>query len=117
VFCIGMGVLIAFMFFWAVSTIDASAPPIFGMARRTGLGLALGLPAAANLAAGVFLLMKRNSPGVAACMLAAVSIVVAYFAVLLGTGIPIRFNLPTIMIVAVPAILISRASKALAEIE
>lgn len=117
IFAIGLGVILLTGIIWIVNGMPDSSPPFFGMARRTGIGLAGGIPAILNLLAGVFLLVKRNSLGIAACMLASVSIAIAWFAIMIGSGVGVRFNLLTLIAVGIPMILIARASKALSEIQ
>lgn len=116
IFAIGIGVIVSLAAIAATNGIDAGAPPIFGMPRRMGIGLPIAGSALLNIAAGVMLLKLRSQLAVAACMVAAISVAVVYFAIMIGSGVGVSINVMTLLFVAIPVMVLVRGGKALEEI-
>lgn len=115
VFDIGLGLLAGLGAYFALTQLDG-APPLYGYERKYAIGLPLLIIALSNVGAGVGLLFSRTALWVYLCAFAGMLPPLFYFGfmcvVVGGPGI----NLVTIVMAAIPIVLIARFLKALDEL-
>lgn len=115
IFSIGIGLLLALAAILILSSISPSAPSFLGMPRGRAIGGTLALVAAGNGLAGLAVLVTRSRLAIVASMVAALTIGIYYLALLTLSGGGVRFNLMTILAVAIPLLVFMRGKQALYE--
>lgn len=116
-FALAIGGLIAMLGFYMVFTMPIHAPPYLGMPRAFGVGMPTFGVAALNIVSGILLIQRRKTYAVALCYLGAVAVPLLYFGLMIGAGMGARFNCLSVLLIAVPVIVVSRGKRAVEELE
>ncbi|HOD82858.1 MAG TPA: hypothetical protein PKG77_15675 [Phycisphaerae bacterium] len=117
IFAVGLGLIWGgAVTIWSVMMSNPTAPPVGGLSR-TVFCLALLLPGpTASLACGIWFLVRPSRWGLLACIVAAALVPIGYGALMFAALGTLPMNLMTIVLLAVPVVVIARAPQAFEEL-
>lgn len=112
IFAIGIGILLGIAAYFTLTGLKR-APDLCGIKRSMAIGIPLAVIAISNAVSGILLLKSRSSWAIALCILSAVLLGGSFFIFeLLTVGI-LGCKLISVIIYAIPLILVLRGSKAI----
>jgi len=117
IFAVGLGLIWGGgVIAWSAMMSNPAAPPVSGFSR-TVFCLALLLPGpAASLACGIWFLVRPSRWGLVACIVAAALVPIGYGALMFAALGTLPINLMTIVLLAVPVVVVARAPQAFEEL-
>ncbi len=117
IFSIGIGFLLGLLAYFAITGIEDNLPRFLGIKRKYWLGAQIGGIALLNLISGIVVLAARTKFAISLSIVSAVLVTLSYFAFIILSGVRVPFDLPTIVVVIMPFLVIARSMKAMKETE
>jgi len=102
---------------YTFTSLERSAPPLWGMARYLAIGLPLAALSVFNVLAGINLIVRRTSGAVTLCVFSGCSISAFYFLFMFAAAGGPGINLISGIMIVLPILMYSRGQGALAELK